>query len=114
MFSGARELLRIVFASLNDDCLAHKRCTEQNLVWLELSDHKDSEYENKFSSTSVNKTAVQNVWQYNILLPGALSEVGETVAHIWPQVVDIAALQEFFKNDRFLTGPLWHICGSHF
>jgi hypothetical protein len=45
-----------------------------------------------FSGTSANEMAVQNVW-----LSGALSEVRETVAHIWPQVVEIAALQEFYK-----------------
>jgi hypothetical protein len=30
---------------------------------------------------------------------------GETVASIWPQVVQIAYLQEFYKNDRFLPTP---------
>jgi hypothetical protein len=40
---------------------------------------------------------------------GVLSKVGETVAHIWPQVVEIAALQEFYINDRFLTAP----CGTY-
>jgi hypothetical protein len=45
-----------------------------------------------FSGTSVTEMAVQNVW-----LSGALSELRETVAHIWPQVVKLAALQEFYK-----------------
>jgi hypothetical protein len=54
------------------------------------------------------EAAVQNFWRHNFLQPGALSEVGETVAHIWPQVVDIAAFQEFSKNDTFLTAP----CGA--
>ncbi len=31
--------------------------------------------------------------------------VGETAAHIWPQVVEIAAFQEFYKNDIILTAP---------
>jgi hypothetical protein len=33
-------------------------------------------------NTSVKETVVQNVWQHNFMLPGALSDVGETVAHI--------------------------------
>jgi hypothetical protein len=45
----------------------------------------------------VNETAVQNVWRHNFLQPGALSEVGETVAHIWPQVVHVAAYRNFTK-----------------
>ncbi len=57
--------------------------------------------------------AIQNVLQHNFLLPGALSEVGETVAKIWPQVLEIAALQEFYKNYWFLTVPLWHIYDLH-
>jgi hypothetical protein len=32
------------------------------------------------------------------LQPGTLSEVGETVAHILPQAVEIAALKEFKKK----------------
>jgi hypothetical protein len=66
----------------------------------------------KFSCTSVNETAVQNVKRYNFLQPGALLDVRGTVAHIWSHVVEIAAPQEFCKNDRFLTTLLWH--GSHF
>jgi hypothetical protein len=53
---------------------------------------------------SVNETAMQNVWRHYFLLPGALSE-----GTIWPQVVGIATLQEFYKKFRFLTAPLWHI-----
>ncbi len=55
------------------------------------------------SGTSVNKAAVQNVWWHHFLHSGSLSEVGETVAHILPQEVQIAAFQEFYKCDRVLT-----------
>jgi hypothetical protein len=54
---------------------------------------------------SVNETTMQNVWQHHFLQPGALSEVGETVAYIWPQVVKKATLQEIYKNYRFITAP---------
>ncbi len=67
----------------------------------------------KIYDTSVNETTVQNVWQHNFLQPGAPSEVGETVAHIWLQLVEIAAFQELYNNDRSLAAPLWHIYGSH-
>jgi hypothetical protein len=77
-----------------------------NLVWLEPSGHEDSKYVRKlFFDSSVNEMALQNIWQQHFLLLGALSEVGETVAQIWHQVVGIAALQEFYKNDEFLTAP---------
>ncbi len=47
----------------------------------------------------MDEMATQNVWQHHILHAGALSEVRETVAHIWPQTVEIATtLQEFGKN----------------
>jgi hypothetical protein len=98
----------MVVLSLNNNCSAHERGRGPKLVWLEPSGHEDSEMSEKiFSSTSVNVTAEQNVWRHNFLQPGVLSKVGETVAHIWPQVVEIAPLQEFYKNDRFLTAPLW-------
>jgi hypothetical protein len=35
--------------------------------------------------------------------------VREIVGQIWPQVVGIAALQEFYKYDRFVTFP----CGKY-
>jgi hypothetical protein len=54
--------------------------------------------------------AVENVWLHNFLQPGALSEVGETVAHIWPQVLEISSLQEFIKMIDFSH---WHIYDSH-
>ncbi len=72
-------------------------------MWLEPSSHGDSEY--------VKGTAMQNIWQHHFLQSGALLGVGETVAYIWPQVVRKETLQEFYKNDRFLTGPpVVHIC----
>jgi hypothetical protein len=75
---------------------------------------EDSEYVKKiFSNITVNGMAMQNIWQHHFLQPVALSEVGETVAYIWPQVVRKATLQEFYKNDRFITAPLWYIYGSH-
>ncbi len=46
----------------------------------------------------MNKTAVQIVWRHNFLQPGALSEVGEIIAHIQPQAVEIAAVQEFLQK----------------
>jgi hypothetical protein len=49
--------------------------------------------------------AVQNVWQHHFLHPRALSDVGETVAHMWSQVVETAALQEFHKYYKFLRAP---------
>jgi hypothetical protein len=94
---------------LNNDSSAHKRCREPKLVWLELSGHEDSEYVRK-KFLSVNETAVQNIWQHNFLQPGALSEVVESVAHIWPQVVEISSLQEFIKMIDFSH---WHIYDSH-
>ncbi len=45
-----------------------------------------------FSDWSVKEMAVQNVWQHHFLQPRALSDVGETVAHMGPLVVEIAAL----------------------
>jgi hypothetical protein len=49
--------------------------------------------EEKFSNWTMNKTTAQNVWQHHFFLqPWAQSEVGEIVAHMWPQVVEIAAL----------------------
>jgi hypothetical protein len=56
---------------------------------------------------------MHNIGQHHSLQPGALSEVGETVAYILPQVFRKATLQEFYKNDRFLTAHLWYIYGSH-
>jgi hypothetical protein len=49
--------------------------------------------------------AMQNVLQHYFLLPKALSEVMETVTQIWPQVVEIAELQEFYKNRFFTASP---------
>ncbi len=46
-----------------------------------------------------------NVWRHNFLQPVTLSVVGETMAHIWPQVMEIAAFQVLYKNDRFLNPP---------
>ncbi len=63
-----------------------------------------------FSATTLG-TSKCNATSF--LLSGALPEVGETMAHIWPQVVEIVALQEFYKTDRFLTAPLCHIYDSH-
>jgi hypothetical protein len=45
------------------------------------------------------------------LQPGTLSEVGETVAHIWPQAVEIAALKEFYKNYTYMAHILRSIHG---
>jgi hypothetical protein len=54
---------------------------------------------------SWNKIAAQNV---------CLSEVGETVAQIWPQVVEIALFQELHKNVRILIAPVAPMFyGSH-
>ncbi len=58
--------------------------------------------------TSVNETEFQNGTQFSAAR--ALSEVGGTVAHIWPQWMEIAELKELKKkNNRFLTAPLWYI-----
>jgi hypothetical protein len=42
-------------------------------------------------------------WQQKFPAVSVLSEVGETVVDIQPQIVGISACQEFYKNDRFLT-----------
>ncbi len=79
-------------------------------MWLELPGHENSEYVKKkyFFNMPVNKMATQNVWQDHFLLPRALLEVGKTVAQIWSHVVGIAAIQEFYKNGRFITAPASH------
>jgi hypothetical protein len=41
--------------------------------------------------------------------PKALSEVGESVTHRWPQVVGIASIQEIYKMIDSLQPPMAHI-----
>ncbi len=55
---------------------------------------------------SVNKTAMQNILQHLFLLLGALSEMGETVAQIWPQVVGIAEFRKSTKMRGSSKAPL--------
>jgi hypothetical protein len=66
----------------------------------------------QFSCSSVNKTAKQNVWRHHFLLQGALIRSKGDCGTIWPLVVGIAALQEFYKNYQFLTAHLWHTYGN--
>ncbi len=81
MFLAPEIFSRIVFATFNDNCSAQDKCRVPKLVWLEPSDHENSEYVKKiFSSISVNRTVIQNVWRHHFLQPEALSEVGETMA----------------------------------
>jgi hypothetical protein len=73
---------------------------------------KDFKYvNNKNSCMSVNETAMQNIWRHHFLQPGTLSEVGEIVAHIWQQVVGIAALYKFLQimRDSYQPLPMAHI-----
>ncbi len=80
-------ILDYFFATWNNDFSTQDRCTEPKLAWLELSCREDSEYVKQLSAWFVNESAAQNIWQHQ-----GLSEVGETVAHMCPQVVEIAAL----------------------
>ncbi len=61
---------------------------------------------------SVNEMAMQSVWKHHFLLQGTLSELGETVARIWPQSGNNSALGTL-QNYIFLKAPtpvthIWH------
>jgi hypothetical protein len=95
---------QIVLVSLNDDCSVQDRQRGPDYLVNRILNMSE-----KISCMSVNKTATQKIWRQHFLLPGgASSKVGETVEQIWPQVVGIAALLEFYKNNRFLIHIFFH------
>ncbi len=96
---------RIFSVSLNDDSSAQDRFGGAKLVWLEWSGHEDPEYVKKNSSLSATETAMQKFRRCHFVQPKALSEVGETVAYKWPQVVRIATLTKKMDSSQ---PSLWH------
>ncbi len=75
----------------DDDCSAQDECRGMKLVCLELSGHEDFE--------CVKEKFLACLWTKRQCKTSAkdLLDLGENVAQIWPQVVGIAALQEFYK-----------------
>jgi hypothetical protein len=47
MFLAPEIFSGIVFANFNDNCSAQDKCRVPKLVWLEQSDHENSEYVKK-------------------------------------------------------------------
>jgi hypothetical protein len=102
-----RELLLNNSASLDDDCSAQYRHRESKLAWLEPSGHEDSEYNR---CRVIYMACLSTKHQYKTSGDTIFCSQGPLQSwsrpwHTWPQVMEIAAFQEFYNNDRILTVP---------
>ncbi len=80
------------FAALNDDFSTKDSRTEPKLAWLESSCHEDSKYVDKFFVLFCEWNSSTKCIATPFSAARGPIRGGETVAHMWPPVAEIAAL----------------------